>query len=75
MDSKYISMYTHGFLYGHLKDINNEHLKNLAIQNYDNRVSSNHNETQSEDIVIPFDPFFTFPVTAVFSFEPGFNLL
>ena len=56
MDSEYISMYTHGFLYGHLKDINNEHLKNLAIQNYNNRISNNPNETQSEDIIIPFDP-------------------
>jgi uncharacterized protein (TIGR02466 family) len=55
MNSEYITMYTHGFLYGYLKDINNEHLKNLAIQNYNNRISSNPNETQSEDIRIPFD--------------------
>ena len=55
MDSEYITMYTHGFLYGYLKDINNEHLKNLAIQNYNNRISNNPHETHSEDIIIPFD--------------------
>ena len=55
MDSEYIAMYTHGFLYGYLKDIDNKHLKNLAIKNYKNRHSDNPNDTRSEDIVMPFD--------------------
>jgi len=55
VDSEYITMYTHGFLYGHLKNIDNQHLKKIAIKNYSKRFSNNPNETQSEDIVIPFD--------------------
>jgi uncharacterized protein (TIGR02466 family) len=55
MDSEYVTMYTHGFLYGYLKDIDNERLTKLALKNYENRVSDNPNDVMSEVIPLPFD--------------------
>ena len=46
-------MYTHGFIYGRLDNIDNSYLKKTAIKNYKNRMNKNKNTTRSEDIMIP----------------------
>ena len=53
MNSTYITMYTHGFIYGRLDNIDNSYLKKTAIKNYKNRMNKNKNTTRSEDIMIP----------------------
>lgn len=53
MNSSYITMYTHGFIYGRLDNIDNSYLKKTAIKNYKNRMNKNKNTTRSEDIMIP----------------------
>ncbi len=53
MNSSYITMYTHGFIYGRLDNIDNNYLKKTAIKNYRNRMNKNKNTTRSEDIIIP----------------------
>ena len=55
MSSSYVAMYTHGFIYGFFKNINNIYLKKVAIKNYKNRMSENKNTTRSEDIIIPLN--------------------
>lgn len=55
MNSSYITMYTHGFIYGFFKNIDNNYLKKLSIKNYKNRMNKNKNTTRSEDIIIPLN--------------------
>lgn len=51
--SGYVAMFTHGFTWGYLHNIDNKTLKKLAIQNYKNRYSKDPNRSEAEDIIIP----------------------
>jgi hypothetical protein len=53
--STYMPMYTHGFIFGYLKGINNKRLKKIAIENYKRRMHPDKNSARFEDIIIPLD--------------------
>jgi uncharacterized protein (TIGR02466 family) len=55
MESKFVPLYTHGFIFGFLTGIDNDYLANTCIKNYHKRVSDKSHISQSEDIIIPRD--------------------
>ena len=55
MKSEYVTIYTHGFIYGYIDQVDNQKLSKLCIKNYKKRMSKNKNLTRSEDIVIPLN--------------------
>ena len=52
MSSSYVAMYTHGFIYGYFKNINNKYLKKTAIENYKNRMSTNKKKKKKHIFLI-----------------------
>jgi hypothetical protein len=46
-------IHTDYFLWGYLKNINNNKIKKICIKNYNNRLSANLAEGKNEDISIP----------------------
>ena len=56
--SEYITMYTHGFIYGFLNNINRNALAKICIKNYKNHKNRRTEAMDKffyEDIFIPFD--------------------
>ncbi len=55
MISKYHHLYSHGFIWGFLDNIDNESLNNLCIESYKKRGHPDKNHIHYEDSIIPLN--------------------